>query len=835
MRFVRFIEVVFFLLLSAALAAQQRTAAVIGKVVDTEEKPLANVSVVILGKQSGTVTNDSGTFRINVPSNKAFALTFSSAGFHTVQRNFFLNQNEQEKVVIRLESNTKMLKEIIIMKDADPVAPGLIKLNPKYALSIPAATGGVENLIKVFVGSNNELTSQYSVRGGNYDENLVYINDFEIFRPYLVSNGQQEGLSFINPVLTGGINFYNGGFQAKYGDKMSSVLEIQYKKPVAFEGSAYLGLLEQGFHVEGLSRNKKFSYLLGVRNRSNRNLLSAQETKGNYLPSSSDIQSLFTYRFNDKWQIEFLGAISATKFKLIPEEAKLTSSVLSPLFTRNLGLDIFFEGNEKDRFQTSMLGLSVIRQMSKKLKLKWMLSRFEDNESEAYDIKGTYLFGERGMDQSNSNFGSIINPLGAGVFMKHARNTLFIQNWNLSHKGNWNFQDHFFQWGISLERTNIKDRLSEWEARDSAGYNLPYPSHRIELYQVRKSAANPDINKYTGYIQDNISLGRNNQISLLGGIRFNYNSLNHEILVSPRVQVSWSPDIEKDWVLHLATGVYDQPPFYRELRRYDGTVNKYVKSQKSWQITAGAARNFILWNRPSRLTMEAYYKHLTHVNPYDIDNVRIRYFGNNSGKAFAGGIEIRLFSELVKDAESWISIGLMRTMEKIEDYYYYRFKNAAGEFITSQTKDQMVADSVRTDKGWMRRPSDRLLTFGMFFQDYLSTNKNFKVHLNMIYGSSMRYNIPESVRYRSELSLEPYMRIDIGFSALLLDGDKRTRRSHDPFRNLKSVWASLEVFNLLDRDNTISYLLIKDFSNAVYALPNRLTPRLLNFKILTRF
>lgn len=832
---IRFIYIVFFIFLYAASSAQERMAVVSGKVVDFEEKPMPNVSVIILGRHSGTITGDSGTFKINVPANKAVALTFSFTGFHSVQRNFFLNENEHEKVIIRMESNTKTLREILIKKDSDPTEPGLIRINPKYALTIPAATGGVENLIKVFVGSNNELTSQYSVRGGNYDENLVYVNDFEIFRPYLVSNAQQEGLSFINPELTAGINFYNGGFQAKYGDKMSSVLEVQYKKPVDFSGSAYIGFLEQGFHLEGLSKNKKFSYLLGVRNRSNRNLLNAQETKGNYLPSSSDIQTLITYRFNDKWQMEFLSTLSSTMFKLIPEETKLTSSVFSPFFISNLGLDIFFEGNEKDKYRTHMLGVSVAKQVSKNLKLKWMLSRFEDDESETYDITGAYLFGERSFDKSNSDFGSINNPLGAGVFINHARNRLVIQNWNISHKGLWNYKQHFFQWGIGIERTAINDKLSEWEVQDSAGYNLPYPSNQMELYQVRRSAANLDINKFTGYLQDNISLGREERISLLGGIRFNYNSLNHELLLSPRLQLSWSPDIEKDWVLHIATGVYDQPPFYRELRRYDGSVNRDVKAQKSWQVTAGAARNFILWSRPSRITMETYYKHLTHVNPYDIDNVRIRYFGNNNARAFATGIEIRLFSELVKDAESWISIGLMRAMEKIEDFYYYRYKNTDGEFITSETKDQHVTDSVRFDKGWMRRPSDRLLTFGMFFQDYLSTNKNFKVHLNMIYGTSMPYNIPESVRYRNGLRLEPYIRVDLGFSALLLDGDKSTRRSHSPFRNLKSVWTSLEVFNLLDRDNTISYLLIKDYSNAVYALPNRLTPRLLSFKILTRF
>ena len=823
------------LLIASLVSAQQKTASISGKVVDENEQPLAKVSVIILGKQTGVTTSDSGLFNIKVPSGKAVALVFSFSGFENQQRNFYLNENEKEKIVVRLSKSSKQLQEVVIKDDREKKEVGLIQVNPKYALTMPSTTGGVESLIKIFVGSNNELSSQYSVRGGNYDENLVYVNDFEIFRPYLVKSGQQEGLSFINPELTGGINFYTGGFQSKYGDKMSSVLDIQYKKPKQFGGSAYVSLLEQGFHVEGTSKNEKFTYLIGVRNRSNRNLLSSQETKGNYVPSSSDIQALLTYKINDKWQVEMLGNISQTKFTLIPEEAQLTSTVLSPLFSANLGLDIYFQGKEQDKYNTAMIGLSALQQASKKIKLKWMLSRFENKEQEAYDIWGAYLFGERSFDRSKADFGAITNPLGAGVFMNHARNVLNIENWNISHKGTWDDDRHFVQWGLSLEKTLITDKLSEWEAQDSAGYNLPYRPDQLLLNKVVRSNADLDINKISGYIQDNISFGAESNISVQGGLRFNYNSLNKEFLVSPRAQVSWQPNTKKDWVLKLAAGIYDQPPFYRELRRYDGTLNTAVKAQKSWQTVVGADYNFKAWGRPSRMTFEAYYKNIRDLDPYDIDNVRIRYFGNNNAKAYATGAELRLFSELVKDAESWISIGFMRTREKIDDFYYYRYKNAAGEYITSQTEDQIVTDSVRFDKGWVRRPTDRLITFGMFFQDYLSTNKNFKVHLNMIYGTNMPYNIPGSVRYRNALIIEPYMRVDIGFSALLLDSEKSNRRSHNPFRKFDNIWASFEVFNLLDRSNTISYMFIKDFSNTVYTLPNRLTPRLLNLKLLAKF
>ncbi len=824
------------ILLFNAVFAQEQTASISGKIVDTEEKPLPGISVTLSGQTQGVVSTDSGSFTVSVPANKPIALLFSATGFHTVQRNFYLNSNEAERITVRMERSSRMLEEVVINDERERREVGLVKVNPRHAVILPSPTGGVEGLIKIFVGSNNELTSQYAVRGGNYDENLVYVNDFEIFRPYLIRSGQQEGLSFINPELTGSIRFYNGGFQTKYGDKMSSVLDVQYRKPTGLGGSAYAGLLEQGFHVEGISRNKRFTYLAGVRNRSNRNLLRSQETKGNYVPSSSDIQTLLTYRINDTWQLEMLGNFSTTKFFLIPEEMKLTSSVLSPLFSSNLGLDVYFQGRELDRYTTRMAGLSATQQVNKQLRIKWMLSSFENREQEAYDISGAYLFGERGFDKGTADFGVITNPLGSGIFMQHARNRLLIRNYSAAHKGTYNIAStgHMLQWGLQFDKTVISDRLSEWEAQDSAGYNLPYNSDQLVLNKVLRSAADLDITKASGYLQDNIVL--NEQVTVQGGVRFNYNTLNREFIVSPRVNLSWQPQKNEDWVLKLAAGAYDQPAFYREMRRYDGTLNADLKAQKSWQFVAGAEYNFNMWNkRPSRLTIEAYHKAMRDVSVYDIDNVRIRYTGNNNARAYATGLEIRLFSEIVKDAESWVSLGFMRSREKIADFHYYRYKNAAGEFITAQTEDQVVADSVRFDQGWMRRPTDRLVTFGMFFQDYLTTNKNFKVHLHTIFGSNMPYNIPGSVRYRNALVIEPYMRVDIGFSALLLSSETINRRRHHPFRGVKNIWASLEVFNLLDRGNTISYMLIKDFSNTVYTMPNRLTPRLLNAKIMVRF
>ncbi len=816
--------------------AQNKTATITGRILDDNENPIADISVVILGRVSGIVSSDSGTFSLVVPAGRSLALTFTHTGFLSAQKNFYLSPGETESVVIRMTRTDKTLEEIVIKDQRDRKENSLVKINPRNALTLPSTTGGVEALIKTLVGSNNELTSQYNVRGGNYDENLVYINDFEIFRPYLVSSGQQEGLSLINPELAKNVSFYTGGFQARYGDKMSSVLDIQYKKPTSFGGSAYISLLEQGLHLEGSAKKGAVTYLAAVRNKNNRNLLSNQPTLGAYIPSASDAQVYVTYELNKKWQMELLGIYSMSRFTFFPESVKKTTSVFSPLFTANLGLDVYFEGQEKDSYNSSMLGASLLYTPNKFLKLKWMLSRFTDDEKENFDIAGAYVFGDRDFDNSSGTFGEIVNPLGAGYYQNYARNELNIEVWNASHKGSFMRGKHFFQWGNSIEQTKIVDKLRQWEYQDSAGYSLPNNPSALYLFNSFNSTADLDIQKYSGYIQDNIHFSKTrNDISLQVGVRYHYNSLNKEFLISPRAQASWKPRWEKDVVFKAAAGLYQQPPFYREIRKYDGTLNTAIKAQKSTQFVAGMDYNFKgPGKRPFRLTTEAYYKVMTDVVPYDIDNVKIRYLGDNNAKAYATGLELRLFGELVKEAESWLSIGFMRTRENLDNDFYYLYKNAAGEVITADTPDKVATDSLQTAVDWLRRPSDRLVTLGLFLEDYLATNKNFKVHLNMLYGSNMSFNIPKSVRYRNGLIIDPYIRVDIGFSALLLS-QKSARRSHNPFKDFDNIWASLEVFNLINRDNTISYQLIKDFSNSTYAIPNRLTPRLVNLKLLARF
>lgn len=564
-----------------------------------------------------------------------------------------------------------------------------------------------------------------------------------------------------------------------------------------------------------------------MRNRTNSNLLSRQQVTGTYAPSSADLQALVGYQFSAQWQAELLVNRSATRFTLLPRSSQQTSGVFSPFFTQVFELNTYFEGREKDAYSTAMVGMSATYQPVRNLRLKWMAARFSNDEYESRDITGAYLFGERDFDRSSATFGTIVNPLGAGIYQTYARNRLNITDHNLAHKGSLHTGRHLLQWGLGYNHTRINDRISEWEYQDSAGYSLPYQPDLLQLNRVIRSTADLAVNKFNGYIQDNLVFTDSaSTFTLQGGLRFNYNDLNRELVLAPRAGASWKPDWKRDIVFRAAAGAYHQPPFYRELRRYDGSLNTSVLAQRSWQAVTGFDYNFRAYNRVLRLTAEAYYKHLTRVVPYDIDNVRIRYFGENNARAYATGLEMRLFGEVVKDAESWVSLGIMRIRENLDHDFYTTYK------LDSLRKP---VDSTRVEGGWLRRPTDRLLTFGMFFQDYLSTNKNFKVYLNLLYGTNLPYNLPGSVQYRNALRIDPYIRVDIGFSTLLLDARKSARRSRNPFRELDNIWASLEVFNLIDRENTISYMLIKDFSNNTFTLPNRLTPRLLNFKLTARW
>ncbi len=811
--------VLFFLMLFSINAFSQK-ATIIGKIQDNDLLPLAYASVFVKGENIGTKTNEKGEFSILVPANKNIILVFNALGFKNKQIAKRLEENEINNISINLDKNTIQIKKVDIKSKSIRREAGMVSLDAKNVELLPSTIGGVEGLIKILVGSKNEMTSQYSVRGGNYDENLVYINDFEVYRPFLARSGQQEGLSIINADLVNGIDFSTGGFQAKFGDKMSSVLDITYKRPKEFKGSASLSLLGVTAHLEGISKKNKLTYLVGFRQKSNQYLLQAQQTQGIYNPTFTDLQTFVNYQINDNWQMDVFANYARNRFDFQPQSSQQAFGVINQAFL----LSMYFEGSETDKFDSRYGGISFTKTVKNNMMLKFIASGFQTNETETYDIYGQYNLGQLETDLGKENFGTVKVSLGDGAIHNYARNYLKINVGNLGHKGSLDKGKHFLQWGANSEFVSISDQLNEWERRDSAGFSLPYSDSVLKMFSRYKSSQDFTYARLSGYIQDNIELD-SQRLVMTAGVRFNFNQLNSELLVSPRLQLSYKPTNKKDIVYKLATGFYHQPPFYREMRALDGSVNKNVKAQRSFHAVAGFDYNFKgFYEKPFKFTTELFYKNMWNVVPYEIDNVRIRYFGTNNARAFAYGAEFRLYGDLVKDAESFVSVALLNTKEDIlNDSYMAKYKDTG-------------KDSALVFPGYIPRPTDSRINVGLFFSDYLRNNKNFKVYINGLYGTGLPFGPPDNQRYGDTLRIPSYKRVDIGFAALLLDKEKKERPHYSIFKHVETAWLSLEVFNLLGIKNTLSYLWIRDNSSTnTYAVPNRLTARLLNAKLVVKF
>ena len=799
---------------------QNNKATLNGKVMDDQNRPLELATVSVKGQTGGTKTDANGEFSIAISSDKNVQIVFSSVGYESKTITKRLAKDEISNLTIILKSNFSKIRDVTIKGNKKRNEPGNVAINYKMHNLLPSTVGGIEGLLKVFLSNNNELTSQYNVRGGNFDENLVYINDFEVYRPYLVRSGQQEGLSIINPDLVGGVNFSTGGFQAKYGDKMSSVLDITYKRPKEFGGSVTLSMLGLAAHLEGVGIKNRLSYMIGVRQKSNQYLLQAQQTKGVYNPSFTDVQTFINYQFNTDWQIDLFGNYARNRFYFQPESSTQSFGLINKAFQ----LTTAYEGAETDKFDSRYGGLSITHTPNDKTSLKLIASAFQTNEEEAYDIQGEYLLGEIETDLGKENFGDVKYSLGTGKIHNYARNYLNVNVVNIGHKGSRDANKHFLQWGLNTEIINITDKLNEWERRDSAGFSQPVNDTALLIAKRYKSSESFVYNRYNGFIQDNIAF---DSIGLVvtGGIRFNYNALNKELLLSPRLQLSLKPRWKKDIIFRTAAGIYSQPPFYREMRDLNGIVNFNLKAQKSFHAVAGLDYNFKAFgNRPFKFTSELYYKYMWDLVPYEYDNVRIRYFGKNQAKGYAYGVEGRLYGDIVKDAESWVSLGIMKTAEDI---------NGDVAIIKSRLTGE---DSTTVSPGYIPRPTDSRMSFGLFFSDYLPGNKNFKLFLNGLYSTGLPFGPPDQNRYGDTLRIPSYKRVDVGFSALILDGARKDRPRYSMFKNIKSMWFSLEVFNLLGIQNTLSYLWIQDqTSGRTYAVPNRLTRRLINIKLVTSF
>ena len=729
---------------------------------------------------------------------------------------------------------------VVEIRDFKTSSEEIVVLDPKIISRIPGPNAGVEAIIKTQAGvsSNNELSSGYSVRGGNFDENLVYVNDIEVYRPFLVRSGQQEGLSFANPNMVSNINFSAGGFDAKYGDKLSSVLDITYRKPLKFGGTASGSFLGGDVQLEGISKNRLIAWNVGTRYRTNSYLLSSLDTKlntsGGYRPSAMDFQSFLTFDVNPKLKIEFLGNIANNKYLVRPVNRQTDFGTVKDA----LRLTIYFDGQELMQYTTYMGGLSATYRPNSKTKLKLIGSAYRANEQELYTVQGQYYIDQLEADLGKPNFGQVAYNRGVGTFLNNGRNYLTATVLNLEHKGTRtiNYNNEFL-WGVREQHEKIEDQLGEWRTVDSSGYIVPYSVNEINLTDVYKTKITLPSWRSQGYVQFNhtATLRDTSNFRISAGIRANHWTVNDQIVFSPRASVAYKPYWKRDWLFKLSGGFYYQPPFYRELRNIDGTINTDVKAQRSIHIVFTSDYVFRMWKRPFKLMMSAYYKSLNDLVPYEIDNVRIRYFANNNTKGYATGADFRINGEFVKGVESWATIGFLKTYEYSKDNIHYDYFNKDGEkIVRGYTFDQVRADSQRVDPGYIPRPTDQLVTFGLFFQDNIPKYPAIKFNLNLQFGSGLPFGPPTHLRWQQVLRMPPYRRADAGMAYNVLKEDREIKRKNY-FNHLKEMWIFLEVFNLLQIQNTVSYTWIADVTGNRYAVPNYLTNRQVNIKLQIRF
>lgn len=800
------------------------------------------VNVAVKGKPGGTITNSAGLYSIVVESGKRQTIVFSFIGYIAAERQIDAGVEGVLVLDVVLFPGSTTLPTAEIREERLQTL-SLTRLDPKQASLLPTVGGGIETLIKTLPGvsSNNELSSQYNVRGGNFDENLLYVNGIEIYRPFLIRSGQQEGLSFINPDLVDNITFSAGGFAAEFGDKLSSVLDISYRKPQDFRSSAALSLLGLNMHTEGLSRDQKTSWLSGARYKTTQYVLNALETMGQYRPDFIDVQALVTHILHPKAELTALGHYSRNRFKLIPQTRQTDFGTFQEAYR----LTVYFDGQEVDRYRTGMGALSLQFKPSSSTRLWLTASAFSTVEAETFDIMGQYWIGRLETNTASEQFGNVVQAQGVGTFIDHARNYFSASVLNLEHKGSVTGRDLATKWGIRLQRQWVYDRLNEWELIDSAGYTLPRPvdqvgnpnpvRHDLILNDVARATNRLSMWNLNAYAQQSRMLfDRNdNQYTITYGLRLTNWGYSNEWLVSPRANASFKPFRNPDLIYRLSAGVYVQPPFYREIRNFAGDLFSNAKAQRSYHLVAGADYQFKAWNRPFVLTSEVYFKYLDRLIPYEVENVRIRYYADQQAKGYAAGIDLKINGEFVKGIESWASLSFMKTAEDIVGDYYDYYTNDDGERIYWHTRNKTVADTVRVFPGFIPRPSDQRVLFSMFFQDYIPNYPTYKVHLTMMFGSRLPFGPPGSQRWQQTRRMPEYRRVDIGFSKQLLadDHDKKAF----PLRYVKNLWASLEVFNLLQIKNTISYLWVKDVNNRQYGVPNYLTPRQLNLKLLAEF
>lgn len=812
----------FFLTLTY-LVSQAQTATLQGVVTDSAQGfPLEGVNVVLEGSTEGTYTGNNGHYTLQVESKKKLVLIFSYVGKAIIVQVNPLADSETRTINARIQT-TYLSGTVTINIERGRYSPNIISIRPKEMERFSSPTGGIENMLKTLPGvsGNNELSSGFNVRGGNYDENLIYVNDIEIYRPQLIRSGQQEGQSFINTDLVENISFSAGGFQAKYGDKMSSVLDVKYREPDSFATGVHLSLLGASAFVED-KVGARFRYTLGARYRTNAYLFGSLDVQGNYKPRFLDLQTVLTYEINSKTQLSFLGSIAQNQFQFVPESQVTSFGTV----TEALQLSVFFNGGELMRYTTSTNALTLKYALSKHFQIRIIGSSLYSNEREFYTVEGAYRLDELDKDLGSSTFGQAKFNRGAGYFINHARNELEVQMYTggakaAYYKGIWNLN-----YGVEYRHEAIWDVLNEWVYNDSVDYSVPVNGQdSLFLFSTIRSKNTLLSNRYSAYIQQNWELNKEKAMVLNTGIRAQYWDMNGQTVVSPRFQFSFEPNKayndqkdlpdsskKRDILVKASFGVYNQPPFYREMRDLAGNVNTSLLAQRAIHYVLGSDFYFRMWQRPFKFSGEMYFKQLDFLDPYLYENVRIRYYANNAAKGYAAGIDTRVNGEFVKGLESWFSLSVMQTKEKIT------YTNTAGEQITTN---------------YLRRPTDQRVNLGVFFQDELEKWPEYKVSLNLVVGTGMPYFLTGDFRYTDQFKIPPYRRLDIGFSRDIISADRPSTKKFA--KHVDEAWISLDVFNVLGVQNVASYIWIRDVTGTTFAVPNYLTSRRINLNFVVKF
>ncbi|HRH70242.1 MAG TPA: carboxypeptidase regulatory-like domain-containing protein [Flavobacteriales bacterium] len=833
------------LFLHTAWATAQNEGTLRGTVRDELGNTLPQASVTLPATGRTVLCDDQGRYTIKIPAGESVLVRWSYTGIPPMERTVQLEAGEERTLDVGLKFTE--LAPVDIKDTRREREEGLTPLDPRITRFTPSVQGGIEALLQgqIGVAMRNELSAGYSVRGGNFDENLVYVNDIEVYRPFLARSGQQEGLSFPNPDMIDRLQFSPGGFEARYGDKMSSVLDIQYKRPKTFAGSAMASLMGGAVHLENTMLNKRLRQVTGFRYRTNTLILNGLDTKGQYRPRYADLQTYWTYDLTDRVELGFLGLYSSNKYGVVPENRETEYGS----FNQALRFTAFFEGQEVTQFETLFGALNVNVQASRNLRLKFTGSAFNTVESERFDVLSEYFLDELERDPASSQYGEVKQNLGIGRSLEHARNDLDATVITLAHKAY--LQHHgtqFMQWGVDARSEVIKDKLSEWTVIDSADFSIPLNTGEdLELNYSLKSKLNMESIRASAYLQNTWrwETGENRWWTLIAGARAQHWTYNGQTVASPRMRVTYHPGwkkvaegdtvaTEQDYSFWFAAGLYYQPPFYREVRRLDGTLNPDIRAQESFHLVLGMDRRFTIWERPFKFTSEAYYKKMDQLIPYEVDNVRIRYYGANLAKGYATGLDLKLNGEFIEGVESWVGVSVMSTQEDLYNDSYTNYYNAAGELITpGYTFDQVAVDSTVVYPGWIPRPTDQRVNVAFFFQDEMPGIPTLKVHLSTNFGTGVPFGPPNQTRYADTLRTTLYRRVDIGFSKQLLGAKGQEKQGF--LGKIDNMWVSLEVFNLLNINNTITHTWIESVDGRQYSIPDYLTPRRYNLKLIAWF